>query len=319
MTIGLLATLFARVLARDVGAQQPAPTAEPETTPGQFFTITEPITYEAIERVRAATRQLVARSTGSEKGTRPILVFEFLPGETAPGKSEFGACWDLATLISQDLAGAKLTVAHVPHPLRGYAVLPVMACTEIVMASSASLGPITPEGRAFDAAFRQPVRILAARKTRDPDLLEGMIDRDADLRLVRTADKTLHYVMAENLNEFQKTHQVIEEQPAWEGGQRGVLSAKRAREEGFCKRTAENARRAGEHLSVKRPVGSGRPTLGPGAQAGHHQAGRAARSVMVSSVTPQPGTGPAGEAEPRLLPRQQSGRASIRSPTIWPT
>jgi membrane-bound serine protease (ClpP class) len=237
LPIGLLATALLAVLPKVAGAQQPA--AEAEATPGQFFTIAEPITYDVIERVRTATRHLVNRSTGSEKGSRPILVFAFLPGTTAPGKSEFGACWDLATLISQDLAGAKLTVAHVPQPLHGYAVLPAMACTEIVMGSKASLGPITPEGKVFDAALRQPIRILAARKTRDPNLLEGMFDRDADLRLVRTADKTLHYVMAQSLAEFQKTHQVIEEQSAWEGGQRGVLSAARAREEGFCKLTAD--------------------------------------------------------------------------------
>ena len=94
------------------------------------------------------------------------------------------------------------------------------------MASSSSLGPITPEGLPFDAAYRELVRFLAIRKTRDPDLLLGMLDRDADLRLVRTADKTVHYVLAENLDAFQKAHQVIEERPAWDGGLRGVLTAR---------------------------------------------------------------------------------------------
>ena len=137
----------------------PRPAARPR--PGQFFTITEPITHETIARIRAATRQLVDRNAAAEQGTRPILVFEFLPGETAPGSSEFGACYDLASLISQELAGAKLTVAYVPQPLKGYAVLPAVACTEIVMGSTASLGPITPEGQPFDAALREPVRFLA--------------------------------------------------------------------------------------------------------------------------------------------------------------
>ena len=47
-------------------------------------------------------------------------------------------------------------------------------------------------------------------------------------------------MLAENMKEFLKTHQVIDEQPAWDAGQRGVLTAERAREEGFCKRTAES-------------------------------------------------------------------------------
>ncbi len=233
-----LLLLIAAILAVPAGpaaiAQQPQSAAD--ETPGQFFPIVEPITSETIEGVRRAARKLVDAT--SEKGKRPILVFEFLPGDVPPGTSEFGACYDLANVISRDLAGAALTVAYTPKPIRGYSVLPVLACTEIVMGPESSLGPITPEGQPFDAAYRELVRFLALRKTRDPDLLLGMLDRDADLRLVRTADRSVHYVLAENLDAFQKTHQVVSEQPAWDGGLRGVLTAQRAREEGFSKLTA---------------------------------------------------------------------------------
>jgi membrane-bound serine protease (ClpP class) len=222
-----------------VAAAAPGPPAAPEEIPGQFFTVAEPITSETVERIKAGARQLIDSSAGAERGKRPILVFEFVAGETAPGSSSFGACVDLANLIAHDLAGARLTVAFVPQALQGYAVLPVVACTEIVMGSTATLGPITPEGQHVHAAYRGVVHDLAVRKARDPDLLLGMLDRDADLRLVRTADKTVRYVLAENLPEFLKSHQVIEEQPAWEG-RRGVLTAQRARQEGFCKLTADS-------------------------------------------------------------------------------
>lgn len=234
---GLLPALLLSLSCSVVRAQAPA---KAETTPGQFFTITEPITNETIQRIRAATRQLVDRNAGEAKGKSPILVFEFLPGETAPGSSEFGSSFDLANLISKELGGARLTVAYIPQPLKGYVVLPAVACTEIVMGSTATLGPITPENQSFDPALREPVRFLALRKTRDPDLLLGMLDREADLRLVRTADKAAHYVLAEHLDDFRKSAQVIDDQPAWEGGQRGVLTAKRARAEGFVKALAEN-------------------------------------------------------------------------------
>ncbi len=222
----------------DVRAQQFSDA--PPTSPGQFFPIAEPVTHETIARICAAALQLVHQGASGELERPPILVFEFLPGDSAPGKSEFGACYDLAKLISRELAGAKLTVAYVPQPLKGYVVLPALACTEIVMGSSASLGPITPEGETVDAALREPVRFLAIRKTRDPDLLLGMLDRDLDLRRVRTADKSVRYMLAENLKTYEKTHQVIENQPAWDAGQRGVYTARRAHEEGFCKRTAES-------------------------------------------------------------------------------
>jgi membrane-bound serine protease (ClpP class) len=224
-----------------VAAMAQTPPVEPEKTPAQFFPVTEPITSETVARIRAATRQLVDSAASAAQGKRPILVFEFRPGNTAPGTSEYGGCHDLANLISRELTGAKLTVAYIPEPLKGYAVLPAVACTEIVMGSSATLGPITPDGQAFDAADEGYVRFLAIRKTRDPDLLVGMLNRDADLRLIHTADKTAHYVLAPNLPGFKKTHQeVVEDQPAWEDGLRGVLTAKRAREEGFCTRFADS-------------------------------------------------------------------------------
>src|SRR5262245_10803737 len=236
--LGGLALLFLFRFPSGSALAQAPPASEP--TPGQFFTITEPITTETIQNLRAATRQLVDKSAAEAKGKSPILVFEFLPGEVAPGSSEFGASFDLANLISKELGGAKMTVAYVPQPLKGFAVLPAVACREIVMGSTASLGPITPENQTFDPAFRDPVRTLALRATRDPDLVLGMLDRDADLRLVRTADKSAHYILSENLDEFRKANQVIDEQQAWEGGQRGVLTARRARAEGFCKAIADN-------------------------------------------------------------------------------
>jgi len=248
-----------QIVAGSAHAQTPV---APEANPGQFFTISEPITNETIEHIRAATRQLVDQNAGQAKGKSPILVFEFLPGETAPGSSRIGSSFDLANLISKELGGARLTVAYVPQPLTGYAVLPALACSEIVMGAGASLGPITPDNQTFDPAFREPVRFLALRKTRDPDLLLGMLDRDADLRLVRTADKALHYVLAEHLDEFRKTNQVADEQAAWEGGQRGVLTARRARAEGFCKALAENPAEVAHIYQIGGQSAVEDPTLG---------------------------------------------------------
>ncbi len=86
------------------------------------------------------------KNAGEAKGKSPILVFEFLPGESAPGTSGFGASFDLANLISKELGGARLTVAYVPQPLTGYAVLPAIACTEIVMGGRCQPGPDHPRG-----------------------------------------------------------------------------------------------------------------------------------------------------------------------------
>ena len=254
------AVLFCLTLVIVPARAQQAPAApQPNANPGRFFTITEPI--ESIDQVSAATLQLVHRAAAQKEGTHPVLVFEFRPGETSPGGSSFGTSYNLADFISVKL-DAALTVAYVPEPLKGYAVLPALACDEIVMGPDAALGPITPEGAPVNPAFRELVRNLAVRKGRDPDLLLGMLDRNAELRAVRTADKQLHYVMAENLAEFARKHQVVSDQPAWEGGQRGVLNARRAREEGFSKLTADKPAEVAQAYHLSGQSSANDPTLG---------------------------------------------------------
>ena len=240
-------------------AQAPAPL---ESNPGQFFVIEEPIDSEKLEQIKAKTKQLLAR-TVAQKTAAPILVFEFRAGRTQPGSSGFGTSLELAEFISTELAGAKLTVAYVPKPLKGYAVLPALACTQIVLGSGSSIGPITPEGDPVKAGYKEPVKNLARRKGSSPDLFAGLLDRDADLKLVRTADRQVHYVLAENLAEYRKANQVADNdiQPAWEGGSRGVLTAKRAREDGISQLTADDRAELANVYRINSRAISEDPTL----------------------------------------------------------
>ncbi len=56
---GLAAWLFLAITGIAGPAAVAQTTAATESSPGQFFTITEPITNETIQHIRAATRQLV--------------------------------------------------------------------------------------------------------------------------------------------------------------------------------------------------------------------------------------------------------------------
>jgi membrane-bound serine protease (ClpP class) len=258
----LLAALFLELVTALVCPRRaPAQAPQPEQAEGQFFSIDEPITTEVINRIRTQTLHLVDRTASKGEKHRPILIFEIRPGQSQPGQSEFGMAQTLAEFISTKLRGAKQTVAYVPEPLSGYAVLVALACDEIVMSAEASLGPITPDGQDVEPLAREYVRILASRKGHQPDLLLGMLDRDANLRKVTTGRRETFYVMADRLPEFRTTQQVVDEQPAWEGGQRGILTGTRARAEGFCKRTAENRPEVAGLYNISGQSASDDPTL----------------------------------------------------------
>ncbi len=182
---------------------EPAPT--PETHPGQFFPISEPITSEVIAHIKAATRQLIDRSAA--RGQEPVLVFEFRPRRglrRVPATSARATTW--RTSSPRSLKAPSGPWPTFPSRFTATRCSWPWPATRSSWGPTASLGPITPEGQAVDPAQPRAGPVPGdPQRMAHPDLLLGMLDRDADLRAVRTADKQLHYVLAENLPEFQKT------------------------------------------------------------------------------------------------------------------
>ncbi|CAN5657012.1 hypothetical protein BH23PLA1_BH23PLA1_03840 [soil metagenome] len=221
--------------------------------PGQFFTVDQPIRGDRVESIKASTRALI--QAHSQRGQEPVIVFDI-----RPGSSEFSTCYELAEFISTRLGGARKTIAYVPEPLSGFAVFVALACDEIVLGEQAALGPIGPTGAAVNRIQVTFAEELANRKGRDADLIVGMLDRQADLRKVRTATGETEYVLAADLQEYKQFAQVVDDRPAWDAGSRGVLTAQRARDEGFVELLAR------DRAEVARAYGitglSNDPTLG---------------------------------------------------------
>ncbi len=146
-----------------------------------------------------------------------------------------------------------MTVAYVPEPMRGNAVLAILACDEIVMGPGAAIGPIVREGQRVPEHVKQFVRDLARLKGREPDLYLGLLDPAAELHMVRTDDRAVHFLLAENLAEFKKTHVVVGDEPAWEASRPGVLSAEAAHERGIIKMIVDDRGQIASayHLSNK--------------------------------------------------------------------
>ena len=109
---------------------------------GLFVSVPNPITSEAVARIK--NRVEAARANA----TRPIrkAVFEFNPNGKDASTVEFGVCYELASYISRlnDLT----TIAFVSGNVSGHTVLPVVACRELVMSRTSSIGDIVKAGDA---------------------------------------------------------------------------------------------------------------------------------------------------------------------------
>lgn len=148
---------------------QPAPAADVERV-GQFLTIEAPLGDHIILNVRRTIEDLKSQAV---KGKKAYLVLE-----VRKGTSPFHHAYALADLLSSDAAVGVTTVAWVPEPLTGIHSFVALACQEIVMAPTASIGdlgngqPLTPDEQMI-------VRSIAERRRNrklSPEVVNALLD-----------------------------------------------------------------------------------------------------------------------------------------------
>ncbi len=247
-------------------------------------------------------------------------MFEFRPGEVCRGAARSARRKDLANLISTELEGAKRTVAYVPEPLRGYAVLAAPGLREIVMGPDASLGPITPEGQPVD-----PGNPRAGPVPRDP---QGVRPRAAPRharpprRPARGPDGRQAAPLRHgrrNLPEFARTHQVDRGRAGLGGGPARRPDGQAGPRGGVRQADRRQPVRGRQRLPARRPCGDQRPDARPGLEAGLDPDRGADRHGQEVVPDPADRAGPAGEGQPRLLPDQQRGGLDTAADAIADT
>ncbi len=146
---------------------------------------------------------------------RPILIFEFGNSKVATNEEkspEAGSQFERALSLARYLSGEKLsrvrTVAYLPNSVTGHAVLPVMACEQIIMHPDADLGNAGIDESNIDATLLRAYTEIAERRRTIPTALAiGMLDRAATVSRVQTADG-VRFVLADELQTLQKAGQV---------------------------------------------------------------------------------------------------------------
>lgn len=221
------------------------PAAEEAAHPvqvGRFIHVELPLTLRTFERTRRMARRAVEQAQREKHRLTLIFSFDVPRGQKEFSQgSDFSASYDLAKYISGDeLAGVR-TVAYLPQPVIGHAVLPIIACQEIIMSPEAVLGPagdektVTPTLRSAYAEIagrRLTVPVPAALALLDPTMELLQVETDA-------LQKTL--LTPEELEALKQKHTI-----------RSSVVLKRAGE--ACSFSARDARRLGlaTYLAVDR-------------------------------------------------------------------
>ena len=166
---------------------------------------------------------------------RPTLILEFRPEPESAGEgSDFGRAHSLARfLVGETLATVK-TVAYLPHSVKGHAVLPVLACEQIVMAKDAELGAAGVDEKLLDETMRGAYREFATRRLTIPTAVAlGLLDEDLEVFRVTTADG-VRYETMEGVAKLRAEGLVKKEDTLFRAGEQHVLAGSEMRQYGFA-------------------------------------------------------------------------------------
>lgn len=211
---------------------------------GQLIRLTLPLDARTVEQAI----QTVRRTLDQAGGTRPVFIFEFdvPPGAADGGRgTKYGLAYDLADFLVSDALNAANTVAYIPKPVKGNAVLVALACEQIIMAENATLGEAGIDEKAINPALLTAYRTIAnSRHTVPEEVAVALLDKSVELWRVRVAgDKTssVKYVTPAELEKLRRQNMVIMSQDRLKApGQPWNFTGAEARGWDFVRRLAND-------------------------------------------------------------------------------
>ena len=221
-------------------------------------------------QVQASIDELLVRwQRDASVQRRPILVLEFRGSDEAgSATSQFERALSLARFLSGERLSRVRTVAYLSGPVRGHAVLPVLACEEIMADPESQLGRAGEIEPFIDDTIRSAYREIAQRRRTIPvPVVLGMLDANLTVYRVKTSEGE-RYVLEDELEELKEQTSVSEVVRIVPPGEMAQFSGSQLRLEfGFASHVARN--RAQLSAALRVPLGALRedPTLGQGRRA----------------------------------------------------
>ncbi len=224
---------------RVLGAEALAGAPEPgQARMGRTVRINLPITSRTLDPVRQFVLRAVDKANSAQQ--RLVLIFEFsvLAEQAEYGRgSEFGAALSLAELLTSEQLSGVWTAAYVPQSIQGHAVLPVLACDEIIMAPKATIGRAGVDEKVITESRRSNYREIADRRRSVPaPVALWMLDPRQTVYVVET-EVSREFATADQLEDLRSRVAVKSERKLYDAAnpgrslveQEGLLSGEEAR------------------------------------------------------------------------------------------
>ena len=210
MTIASVCLVAQLIQVSELRAQsEPAGVSEVARTPSVYLIeVPAPIIGMVDTQIKRQIDQLLSQQETSEQ--RPILILEFSgKADQTSQDSEFERCLSLARFLASDRLGGTRTVAFVAGNLTGHALLPVLACEELIVNPDAEIGDAGVAESFIDRTMKSSyVEISERRRTIPPAIAIGLIDQQATVLQVQT-DDGVRYILQEELETLRKENRIL--------------------------------------------------------------------------------------------------------------
>lgn len=218
-----------------------------------------PLVGQRSENVKQQIDRIVKANESAAQ--RPIVVLHFrsrpltnVPGNQDDGSSsrgsQFESCLFLARYLS-DIPRARL-VAYFSEAIEGHALLPILACEEIVAAGTASLGRATidePLDGLVEAAYRE---IAGRRELLPMPVVMTMLKTDAEAYTVSLANSpTSKVVSRSQLDEEREAGRELSTDTIWTGGALATYTGTEMRRHDWIAGTASDSIELASILGLK--------------------------------------------------------------------
>ena len=218
--------------------------------PAHLIPVPLPITGTVDTQVKRMIDKLLAEFNGD--GARPILILEFRDQKGGAGQSsEFERCLSLARYLASDRLSGTRTVAYLPSDVKGHAVLPVLACEEIIIDPDAEFGEAGVAEPYIDPTVRRGYRETAERRRTVPVAVAlGMLDKELTVHQVQTLEG-VRYVLDDDLEELKQQTTVSSTQSLIPPGDMGRFTGRELRlKYGFASHLASDRKELAAALNI---------------------------------------------------------------------
>ena len=160
-----------------------------------------------------------------KEGPRPALVLEFIAADGSAGEqSNFGRSLELAQFLTSEQVSPLRTVAYLPRSVKGHAVLPVLACEQMIVGKEIEFGEAGARADTVDEAVIANYQSIAKRRRTIPEAVaRGLVDNRAAVYHITTPDG-VRFEAGDGRDALQREGKIIKEETLFQPGEPHLLS-----------------------------------------------------------------------------------------------